>query len=213
MATISFISQGGSNYSVNNMGGSGLGFFGTGGFGQSVAVGSYQDTTFITNGNGTTQGPQVNNVKYISANTGQLPGGTNVNLTSLPNYQSTLNVRFTHNSAVRVQNVYLYIYDRVSTSNPASGVTTAVANIIHPDTNQTATGSGNTTWQFPAGTGYLILSQLANGNSFSPGMSGLGTGGGGTTDTQHDFYVAMSASPNSIGSKTSFGTYIYLEYL
>ena len=58
MASIYFFS--GTNQ-VRNLSGSGLGFYG-GGFGYSVAVGSYQDTTFITSSVGTTQGPQCNNV-------------------------------------------------------------------------------------------------------------------------------------------------------
>ena len=51
MATINFYSG---NLHVNNLSGSGLGFYG-GGFGYSVQVGAYQDTTFITNGTGTSQ--------------------------------------------------------------------------------------------------------------------------------------------------------------
>ncbi len=95
MAVINFYA-GGYNFPINNLSGSGLGFFGAGGFGASVPVGSWQDTTFITNGNGTAQGPQVNNVKWIHSASGQLPGSTNVALINIPNYQGTLNIRFTH---------------------------------------------------------------------------------------------------------------------
>jgi hypothetical protein len=31
--------------------------------------------------------------------------------------------------------------------------------------------------------------------------------------TRHDWFIAMSASPDSIGSKTDFGLYFTLEYL
>ena len=67
----------------------------------------------------------------------------------------------------------------------------------------------------------------------SPGMSGLNTSAAetlpsGLTDgtinwlsnegvahqsTRHDWYLAISASPDSIGSKTQYGLYFTLEYL
>ena len=43
--------------------GSGLGFFG-GGFGISVPVGQYQDTTYVTNGDGTASGIRCKNTKW-----------------------------------------------------------------------------------------------------------------------------------------------------
>src|SRR5579859_1315198 len=157
-ASIAFIGLGGSNYSIANLNNSGLGFFGAGGFGQSVAVASYQDTTFITDGNGISQGPQVNNVKWIHPNSGQLPGATNVNLASLPNFQGTLNIHFTNDTPVRTQNAKLYIYDRISISNSSSGVTTAAANLIHPNPVQGAGGSGSPSYEFPNGSSYMNLS-------------------------------------------------------
>ena len=52
--------------------------------------------------------------------------------------------------------------------------------------------------------------------SDSPGASGNyahnGTGSEHTA-TQHDWYLAISASPDSIGSKTQYGLYVELEYL
>ena len=52
MASIDFYAG---TTAINNLSGSGLGFFG-GSFGQSVELNQWQGTTFITNGNGTTQG-------------------------------------------------------------------------------------------------------------------------------------------------------------
>ncbi len=213
MANIAFLGLGGSNYSISNLNNSGLGFFGAGGFGNSVAVGAYQGTTFITDGNGINQGPQVNNVMWIHPNSGQLAGSTNVNLTSLPNYQGTLQIQFTNSTPCRVQNSRLYIYDRTSTNNAASGVTTAVANLIHPGVTQITGGSGDTSWEFPSASSYILLSQYNNGGAFSPGTSGLGINGGASIDSQHDFYVAISASPNSIGSKFLYGALFSTEFL
>lgn len=205
MATIRFYA--GENFAINDLAGSGLGFYG-GGFGFSVEVGEWQDTTFITNGNGTSQGPQVDNVKYLNTASGILNGaGSGVALTAMPNYLATLRVNFNHSSSVRTQNAKLRIYDRSSINNPASGVTTKVAELIHPDTVQNNNGSGDTTWNTPAGSA-VIMDLVA-----SPGTSGLRPNGASTQDVDHDWYVAISASPDSIGAKTLYGLYVELEYL
>jgi len=63
----------------------------------------------------------------------------------------------------------------------------------------------------------------------SPGASGKNTNSDDATKTQganwtstsgttlrsmqHDWYIAMSAQPTTIGSKTDFGLYFTLEYL
>lgn len=207
MAEINFFAD---SFGITNLAGSGLGFYGAG-FGQSVNVGEWQDSTFITNGNGTAQGPQVNNLKWLNSMSGQINGASSgVLLTQIPNYLATLNIRFTHTSAVQVQNVKLRIYDRSNINNPASGVTTKVAELIHPDIIQNNNGSGDVTWNTPAGS--ALIMDLAP----SPGYSGLYAGNGSNstrTDTRHDHYVAISASPDSIGSKNLYGLYCSLEYL
>lgn len=212
MAAINFLT-GGYNTSINNLSGSGLGFFGSAGFGNSVPVGQYQGTTFITDGNGINQGPQANNVAYLTSQSGIVPTNVNIALQSIPNYQGTLNIRFTNSTAVRTQNAQLYIYDRTSTSNPPSGVLCYVAQLIHPNQTQGVGGSGDASWQAPAGTSYLPASFLYNGNAFSPGTSGFSPNGGNTIDTQHDWYFAISASPTTVGAKTLFGLWWQNEYL
>lgn len=207
MAEINFYAD---SFGITNLNGSGLGFYGAG-FGQSVNVGEWQDTTFITNGNGTSQGPQVNNAKYVNTMSGIVNGASSgVLLTQIPNYLATLNIRFTHNVSVQVQNVKLRIYDRSNINNPASGVTTKVAELIHPDIIQNNNGSGDTTWLTPQGS--ALIMDLAP----SPGYSGLYAGNGSNStraDTRHDHYIAISASPDSIGSKNLYGLYVSLEYL
>jgi hypothetical protein len=196
---------------IQDLSGSGLGFFGDSGWGNSVRVGAWQGHTYITDGNGVNQGPEVPNTKYLNAASGILGQvGTGVALTAIPNAQCPLNIRFNYDTAVKTQNVQLYIYDRTSTNNPASGVTTAIAEVIHPSLTQSNNGSGDTAWLFPGGTGVIV--SLAP----SPGCSGQFAGNGNNgnwTDTQHDWYVAMSASPTSIGAKSQYGLYVSLEYL
>jgi len=197
----------GEDFTIYSLAGSGLGFFGSA-FGASVQVGEYQQTTFITNGDGTSQGPQVDNIKYLNAGSGIVGSSTSgIGLTAMPNYQATLNIRFTNDTAVKVQNTKLRIYDRSNINLAASGVTTKVAELIHPDQVQGNTGSGDTTWITPAGSSVVV--DLVDG----PGTSGQSPNGSETTDARHDWYVAISASPDSIGSKTLFGLYVSTEYL
>jgi hypothetical protein len=186
---------------------SGLGFYGTGGFGTSVAVGSWQDSTFVTDGNGLVQGPQVHNCKWESTSGCYCDGVWYELEHDLPNYLSTLNIRFTHTTGVNVQNAELRIYDRSNINNAATGVTTKVVEVIHPELTG-SDGSGDALWITPAGSDVVV--PMAD----SPGELGLYAGGtGGVADDRHDWYVAISASPDSIGSKQDFALYFSCEYL
>ena len=135
---------GGSNALISHTAGSGLGFYGSN-FGISVPVGAKQSTTFVTDANGVNQGAQLNNTQTISisGSSGDL-GTTSINGASppinndrIPNYLCPLNVRFTNDTAVRVQNCKLRIFDRNNINNQASGVTTYVYEARHPAISQT----------------------------------------------------------------------------
>jgi hypothetical protein len=182
---------------------SGLGFYGSGGFGASVAVASYQDSTFITDSAGAVSGAEVTNIKYISSGSGQVggTGGETVALSGIPIESATLNIHLQSTAAaVQVRNVVLYIYDRIDTDNPASGVTSHGFEILPG-------GSGDTVWTTGlAGSGQTL--PLTD----SPGESGVNAGGA-IAASGHDWYVGLSASPDSIGSKTSYGLFISMEYL
>lgn len=205
MATISF--HAGENFTIQNLGGSGLGFYGAGGFGTSVGVGEYNDTVFITNSNGTVQGPQVDCIKYLNSASGTINSSVSGQLlTKIPNYFAQLNVRFEHTSAVTTQNVKFRVYDRTSINNNPSGVTCKVAELIHPDTVQNNNGSGDSTWTTVYGSG-SVLDLVA-----SPGLSGERPNGASTSSTRHDWFLAITASPDSVGSKL-FAGYVELEYL
>ena len=203
MATISFHADAG--YPITNLAGSGLGFFGAS-FGQSVEVGAYQSTTYITDGNGSTNGGSVDNIKYVHADSGVTPGGMYL-LQKIPNRYATLNIRFSHTEAISVQNAKIKIFDRTTTTNVASGVTVQTAELIHPGYDEAGgTGSGDSEWKTHAvGDNEMTLTD-------SPGQSGFNAMAA-SADTRHDWFVAISASPDSIGSKTLFGLYVELEYL
>lgn len=193
-----------------NLGGSGLGFYGAN-FGDAVAVGAYNSSIYITDSNGVTEGALGFSARWTHANSGIINNtGSGLALLEIPNYQSSLEIRFTNDTACQVNNAKVYIYDRVSINNPQSGVTCKAAEIIHPSIIQGATGSGDTSWSTMSGTGiYLTLAE-------NPGCSGEYAGNGvGSTheDTVHSFYIVLSCSPDSIGSKTQFGLYFSCEYL
>lgn len=228
---------------INHTSGSGVGFFG-GGFGISVPVAQYQDTSYVTNSNGTASGIKLNNTKYVDVSGLSHNGSDTAGTSGVPNYHAPLNIRFEHSEAVRVQNCKLRIFDRNDITRHASGVTTQVLEIRHPHPVAVHnTGSGTLAhrglgtdygWQsFDSPEAMIDLVFTA-----SPGMSGLNTSaaevlpaanltgasadgylnwvtneGAAHQSTRHDWYVALSASPDSIGSKTDYGLYFTLEYL
>jgi hypothetical protein len=188
MATVSFLrsSDGAS------LGLSGIGLFGST-FGQSTNVGSYQDSTYETDSNGTQQGKTLSNIKWAHAQSGYVNGANLLNLLAIPNTDSTINIRFTHTSQVSLVNARLWITDRSSTTGIPAGVTTKISQLIHTGVSQVANGLGNSTWSTLGGTGYLSLSN-------SPGSGLLAVTG---ANARHDFFIAVSQSPDSVGSKLS----------
>jgi len=228
---------------ISHTSGSGLGFFG-GGFGISVPVGQFQDSTYVTNSNGISSGIKVNNTKYDTAsvwsNSGvSHNGGTTIGTSGMPNYYAPLNIRFSHtDEAVRVQNCVLRIFDRNDTTKQASGVTTQVFEVRHPHPVEAHNSqSGSLALRGVSHFGWYEFDpeESMTDLSFtdSPGISGLNTlaaetlpsglpdgkvnwitkEGAAHDSTRHDWYVALSAAPDSIGSKTDYGLYFTLEYL
>ena len=128
MASISFYAG---DTVVNHLSGSGLGFFG-GSFGQSVELNKWQDTTFITDGNGTVRGGAANNVKYSTDSLAYAAGIVPATgLKFIPNSKATCNIRFTNSTAVKTQNVKLRIFDRTNKDYAASGVVTRISELLH----------------------------------------------------------------------------------
>lgn len=194
--------------------GFGLGFFGDGGFGFPVSIGEFQGRTFVTNASGTSENFEVNNNKKIS-NTEVVYGqeGSGITLTALPNILATANFRFEHptSDSVQTQNARLYIYDGSSTGGTPNktteqpGIEFWAAEIRHQDEIQVDNGLGDSAWQEINGSVFLELID-------SPGTSGIRPDGIFTTDSRHDWYIAMSVSPSEFGDK-QFGMVFELEFL
>jgi len=170
----------------------------------------------------------------------QIQGGVTTGTSGIPNIAAPLNIRFEHSEGVRVQNCKLRIFDRSDIAQHASGVTTQVYEVRHPHpTEGVDFGNDIGPLKHRGVTDAHGWTQFADGFSMTdmvmtagPGPSGLNTnssevlatGDGAYTNwisqsgescraTRHDWFIAMSASPDSIGSKTDFGLYFTLEYL
>jgi hypothetical protein len=121
-------------YNQNNIVGSGLGFYGAT-FGSSVQIGSYQDSTFVTDGTGTDPGPASLNLKFSTPATG-VPSRTvasGIPITKVNQGQRSFHINFDHSTEINVQNCQLRIYDRVNTNYPSSGVLTKVCEMVNFD--------------------------------------------------------------------------------
>lgn len=237
MAEIKFyanIIEGGEGTLINHAAGSGIGFYGAG-FAISVPVGSKQTTTFVTDSTGANQGAQLNNTTYITSGNAGTAGTVSVNgtipainLNNLPNYLCPLNVRFTHSEAVKVQNCKLRVFDRNNIANQATGVVTYIYEARHPSQSQAQGNLGhrgrndNSWYEFDPVDAMTDMSITA-----SPGVSGTNTNSQDTSTAlgylttqgslhsslRHDWYLALSSEPVTIGSKTQYGLYFTVEYL
>jgi len=194
---------------------SGLGFFGSSGFGSPIAIGEYNGRTFVTNDDGTVEGFECNNNKYLSPSSvvhGQT--GSGLALQNLPNELSTINVRFTHNSPVYCQAVRLWVFDGSFTGtvpnkeSPTENMVFYAAEIRHTSRLQnTLSVYSDASWSdlSASGSNYIGLVD-------SPGTNGIRKGGFEQLSSRHDWYVAFTCSPTQLGDR-EFGMTVELEYL
>lgn len=164
-----------------------------------------------------------------------------ISLDILPNYKCPLNVRFTHPTPVQVQNCKLRIFDRNDITKPASGVATWVYEARRPspsaDVNikslnfrankDTSLSAGFRWTHFDPTIDQATDSYTEMLLTSSPGPSGKNTDSGDTNtllgytsqsgiqlkSTRHDWYLAISSEPDSVGSKTNYGLYFTVEYI
>lgn len=187
--------------------GESLGFFGPNGFGDPLSLDEFNGRTFITDPSGSAALEEGDNCRKVSASglvIGQI--GNEVNLQNLPNYLSTINIRFTHPVEVLVQDVRLIAFDGIDVNNAPSGLDVFGAEIIHTSRLQTDTGTGDTLWIQMTGSGQQL--DLVD----SPGTSGLSPLGPATLDIRHDWYIALSVAPILPGDRT-FNFRVDLEFI
>lgn len=208
--------------------GSGLGFYGPG-YGTSVPIANTQNTTWLTNQDGTSSEQiQLNNTKYHNASQVSVNGAAPINLQNLPNALCPLRIDFEHDEIVRVQNTKLRIFDRNNIANHASGVSTFVFEARHPSIDQ---NKSNLNHRVRTTNEWLEFDPASGGSptdmplTSSPGSDGTNGSNNDTSDlgaltflgaeheyTRHSWYLALSVEPHTIGSKL-FGLYFSTEYL
>jgi hypothetical protein len=200
---LTFHTQIGRDYSLELTNKS-LGFFGSQGSGDTVAIGDWQGSTYVVDGE--VPYAQCANITYLNSMSGLVDGEVPLPLTSIPNYQASLNIRFAQPSATSILGAQCNFYDGVTTTEAPLGWNIRAAEIIHSGLIQDNMGFGDTTWHI-ASTGEHI--NLLN----NPGPSGRNFDGFiSESQPWHDWYLAISVSPDQVGSKHA-GLNVYLEYL
>ena len=164
---------------------------------EPVTVGSWQDGTHLGDGDpGDDQcgANHMNNVKYVSGTQFDDGGGTEtLNDTNLTDAQTSIRVGFTHSSAVAISNARFYTFDGSTETTEAVGV----------EAYAFEQGVGATSW-----TEVNDDSDNAGGDNSGERLSLSDQ----TSGTEHFFYIAISARPESVGAKTEFDFGIALTY-
>lgn len=171
-----------------------LGFYGAG-FGLSVRVGEFNETTYRTTEDGQSNGGQLNNLEWANTSGAYVNGSiTATELVQIGNGSSTLRVYLGTDVAVQTQNSVFRAFDKVSIDNVPSGVDVYAAEIIKPGAG---VGSGDVNWTAGLGGSGTVLSLDDQPISAQ----------------EHNWYIGLSASPTSIGEKTDFAFYFETEFL
>jgi hypothetical protein len=149
--------------------------FSDGTFDNPIQVSSYNDGTHVRSSGGAddSDGNTPNNVKYIASGTGDWGDGTE-SLDNITDGECTLKITIAESVSITVTDITMYAYDGTTTTNAPSGMTVQMAE------------QGDAAWTEAHGSG----SALSISDSDTPA-------------TSHDFYVAISASPSSVGVKSA----------
>lgn len=143
-------------------------------FGDNVVVGSYQDSTHISDNTDTHRCTtnHVHNTKYLTSSTVSIDGASS---SALPVATGSCGLKFNFSdpSSVATSSASFYAYDGTTDATAMAGVTF-----------QAAEGGQSSSWVAANGSGSAL--SLANQSAA----------------TSHDFFVATSVSPSSTGAKT-----------
>lgn len=145
-------------------------------FNSAIQVGQYNDSTHVQSSGGANDSSAntPRNNKYLTASTVSVNGAASKALSTITNAECALKINFSHATAVAISQHVFYAYNGSSTATGPTGVTFKAAE------------RGNANWSTPAGSGSaLALADKA-------------------AATSHDFFIAISASPDSVGEKSAF---------
>ena len=153
-------------------------------FDSAVVVSEYQDTTHVETsvGGDKSSGNSPHNTKYLTSSTLSLNGASSSNVVDLTTGNCPLKINFSDASSVATSGAVLYGYDGTTTTAVPTGVTFQ------------AFEQGDSAWTNAEGSGSAV--SIADQ----------------TASTSHDYYFGISASPESVGTKTDFKIRIELTY-
>lgn len=164
--------------------------FAGGTFDSAITVGAYNSSSHVkSSGNADdSSGNGPKNSKFISQTGGNAGksqvdvGSGTVDLDSVTTGNCPLKINFSHGSSVVTTGCIFYAYDGTTTTTAPTGVTFKAAE------------QGDTNWTAAAGS--------ASGVTINDD----------TTATSHDYYILLSASPDSVGLKSAFKLRMELTY-
>lgn len=164
----------------------------------NITVATWQDGTHLGDDDpGTDQcgTNHVPNVKFISSTQFDPDGGgtETLNDTNLVQTECTMRIRFTDAASVATTSARLYSYDGSTTTDEAVGI----------DAYAFEQGVSATTWT-------QINDDVGNIGGDNSGERLDLEDDGAATD--HTYYIAVSASPESVGAKTQFDFGISLVF-
>jgi hypothetical protein len=164
---------------------------------EPITVGTWQGGTHLGSGDpGTDQCgvTHMPNVKYVSSTQFDAGAGTTtLNDSNLANTECSLRIKFTDASAVAISNARFYSFDGTTETNEAVGV----------EVYAFERGVSATTW-----TEINDDSEDVGGDNDGERLDLEDS----ASATEHYFYVAVSARPESVGAKTNFDFGIALTY-
>lgn len=166
-----------------------LQFAGAGGFDSKISVGQYNDTTHVESSVGANDSSAntPNNNKFISQSGGtggdsQADWGDDTeDLDAITDAECALKINFSDASSVVTEDAIFYAFDGTTTTTAPVGVTFQAAE------------SGDTNWTNAEGSAAAL--ELDDQSA----------------STSHDFFIAVSSSPESVGAK-DFAVRVELTY-
>lgn len=171
-----------------------IGFFGAG-FGFSIRVGEYNNSSYVTTDNGSANHGQVPNLRYANSSGAYVASElVATELLNIDDDEATLKIILTTDSAVQTQNASFRAFDRNNINSNPSGVTVYAAEILKPDVG--VRGSGDASWTSIYGSGSVL--DLED-HAYSSGV--------------HEWYIGLTVTPTSIGEKTNLGFYFQTEFV
>lgn len=158
--------------------------FSNGTFGNSIIVDEYSEGTHVRSSAGAddSSGNTPNNVQYVASGTGDWGDGTE-NLNLITEGECTLKVTIAESSSITVTDITMFAYDGTTETTAPTDIDVYLAE------------QGDAAWTNADGSG----AALSIDNSSTPA-------------TSHDFYIAMSLKPTTVGVKDANKTKFKFTY-